>query len=81
MRQSQKRKSVLGGPMKFEVGKCYQHNGGSQIKVIGEVNSTIYGNCLMAEHSDGRFYPVGQTEDNAVNWHEITEEEWLKNFS
>lgn len=67
--------------MVFEIGKCYQHTTGSQIKIIGEVNSTLYGDSLMAEESDGSFRPVGKTEDNAANWREITEEEWMKNFS
>jgi hypothetical protein len=67
--------------MVFVNGKCYKHTTGTQIKVIGEVNSTLYGHCLMAEDSDGRFYPVGKTEDNAFNWSEISEEEWLKNFN
>lgn len=67
----------------FKLGKCYRHTTGHEIKVIGVVDSTLYGMGLMAEtnkHSE-RFQRVGNTEDHSVNYIEISEEEWMKNFS
>lgn len=67
--------------IKFELGKCYQHSTGSQLKIVGEANTTLYGKCLVGETSFGELTPVGKTEDHAVNYIEISEEEWMKNFS
>jgi len=66
----------------FEIGKAYRHTGGREIKIVGEVNSTMYNNCLVAEENCSiGFIPIGRDEGAAVNWVEISEEEWLKNFS
>lgn len=68
--------------MVFEIGKCYKHKTGEEIKVIGELETTLYGKALIAESGDSSlFSAVGRTEDCSVNWTEITEEEWMKNFS
>lgn len=68
--------------MKFEVGKYYRHTTGQKLHVLGELETTMWGKTLIGE-SDWRseLIPVGQTDDNAVNWSEIDREEWMKSFS
>ena len=67
--------------MKFKVGKYYKHNSGTLMHVIGGLQTSVYGWCLIGEQNDGRLVPVGQDECNAVNWQEITEQEWQAIFS
>jgi hypothetical protein len=70
--------------MTFEIGKCYRHTAGSEMKIIGEADSTLFGKTLIGENCGKEtqmFTAVGRAEDHAVNWTEITEEEWMKNFS
>lgn len=62
--------------MKFEVGKFYKHNDGGVIHVVCEADTLLYGHTMVAEDEWGELLPVGGTEDNAVNYHEITEDEW-----
>ena len=67
--------------MIFEVGKFYQHNTGGKIAVICEANTTLWGeNVLISEDCCGELHPVGRDESHSVNWHEITKDEWMKNF-
>lgn len=66
--------------MVFEIGKCYEHNSGSQMKIVGKCNTTIYGECLIGENANGNLEPIGNTEEHAINFFEITEEKWLSNF-
>jgi len=67
--------------MKFEVGKYYRHTTGKEISIICEANTTMYGETLIAEGCHcTEFIAVGSDESAAVNWIEITKEEWLKNF-
>jgi hypothetical protein len=66
--------------MKFEVGKCYQHNSGKQIKIISEGKGIWLGQYFTTENADGYFATLFP-QYNQSGWHEITEEEWLKNFS
>ena len=35
--------------MRFEVGKAYEHNCGSQFFICGEINTIMYGKCLIGE--------------------------------
>ncbi len=72
------------------------------MKIVGLVESTMYGICLIAENapqllpevsdSDSNavasigyvyhnFSAVGGGIENTVNWVEITQEEWMGNFS
>jgi hypothetical protein len=68
--------------MKFEIGKFYKHTTGQQIAIVGEVETTMYGRCLVAECSDkADLLPVGADESHAENYSEITKEEWMMNFS
>ena len=90
--------------IQFELGKCYRHTTGSEMKIVGLARSTMYGTSLMAENA-GRpqqkiqadadekagspysdfhhqeFSTVGDGPDHASNWVEISEEDWMKNFS
>lgn len=68
--------------MRFEIGKYYGHPTGEQISIVGEVNTTLYGTCLIAEsNKTADLKPVGKDESNAENWVEINKDEWMKNFS
>lgn len=65
----------------FEVGKCYEHNTGKRIHIVAEAELDIYFSpCLIAETDSGSIISVGKSEENAVNYHEITREEWLNTF-
>ena len=68
--------------MKFEVGKFYKHTTGHCLAILCEQETTMYGKTLLAEHTcegDG-FIAVGMDEARAINYHEISREEWLLNF-
>lgn len=66
----------------FEIGKYYRHQTGEEISIIDEIETTMYGQCLVAESNKSRdLKTVGKDPSSAVNWHEITKEEWIKNFS
>lgn len=68
--------------MKFEVGKYYRHTSGEEMAIVGMVNTTMYGTTLVAESSlQGDLKPVGMGEDHAVNWVEIPQSDWFKNFT
>lgn len=56
--------------MKFEVGKTYQHSTGKRMTIIGRLKTHTYGECLIGECDTGELIPVGESEDNAVYWHE-----------
>jgi hypothetical protein len=69
--------------MKFEIGKKYRHTTGTEISVIGRLQTTMYGNSLIAEcvktHED--LIVVGSYESATANWSEISNDEWMDNFS
>lgn len=56
--------------MIFEVGKTYQHSTGEIMTIIGRLKTRTYGECLIGERDTGELVPVGESEENAVNWHE-----------
>lgn len=56
--------------MIFEVGKTYRHNSGKTMTIIGRLKTSIWGDCLIGECDTGELIPVGESEYNAVNWHE-----------
>ena len=67
--------------MVFEVGKCYEHISGRRMHVVAEVELDLYVSpCLIAETDNGEIIPIGETEEYAVNYFEITREEWLNTF-
>jgi hypothetical protein len=63
--------------MKFELGKFYEHTTGSRLYIAGVMQSMFYGMTFVGEDEYGEFSPVGSTEDNAVNYKEITKEQFL----
>lgn len=60
--------------MKFEIGKTYQHNAGQKITIIGRLKTYTYGECLIGETDKGDLVPVGESEEHAINWHEVESE-------
>jgi len=66
----------------FEIGKFYRHNDGEEIAILGELETTMYGKCLVAESSRSMdLKPVGNDASCTANFHEITKKDWMKNFS
>ena len=67
---------------KFEIGKYYRHSSGKEIAILGEVDTTMYGKVFVAESNrESNLRPVGQSNDHARDWVEISKEEWMKNFN
>jgi len=70
--------------MLFEIGKCYKHTTGIMLKIVCEAETTMWGNTLIAEE-EGKYghglTTVGNNANCNDNWSEITEEEWMTNFS
>jgi hypothetical protein len=58
--------------MKFQIGKYYQHGSGLVISIIGTANTFFHGSCLLAEEEGGRLTPIGEDEDAARYWHEVS---------
>ena len=63
--------------MIFKVGKYYKHiSTGELLHIVGEV-TTMHGNCLVGELTNHyNLIPVGKTKDNAMNFVEISKNEW-----
>lgn len=53
--------------MVFEKGKYYRHSAGAEMSIVGEVETTLYGNCLVAENAGKScktdLSPVGRDEE------------------
>jgi hypothetical protein len=62
--------------MAFEIGKAYRHNAGMTMRVLGELDTHIYGRTKIAERDIGDFVPVGDHAGADDNWTEITEGEY-----
>lgn len=71
--------------MRFEPNKFYKHTCGHTIHTTEIVNTTMWGETLIAESSTKRGHDliaVGIDNDSyAEYWVEITEEEWMTDFS
>lgn len=68
--------------VKFEIDKYYKHESRKIIHILGRVNTTSYGQCLVAETSSGDLEPIGdQHEDATIGWTKIDKNEWIENFS
>lgn len=69
--------------MVFEIGKKYRHTTGTEISVVGRLQTTMYGNTLIAEcvKTFEDLITVGSDESATANWSEITDKEWMDNFS
>lgn len=61
--------------MIFEIGKTYTHTTGKKMTIIGRLKTHIYGECLIGECDTGELVPVGEQEDNSVNWVESEDKE------
>ena len=59
--------------MKFEIGKTYQHTTGKRMTIIGRLKTHTWGECLVGEDGAGELHPVGENEENALNWYEVEE--------
>lgn len=59
--------------MTFQIGKTYKHTTGKVMKIIGELDTTIYGKALIGECDDGTLIPCGKSEDATVNWEETND--------
>jgi hypothetical protein len=65
----------------FEVGKYYRHEAGDAMHILADVETTMWGSCLLAERAIlGALVPVSKSEEAVINWEEITEEEWFALF-
>lgn len=64
--------------MIFNVGKYYRHVGtGELLHIVGEVTTTMYGDCLVGEVTNNYdLVPVGKTKEYAINYEEISKDEW-----
>jgi len=58
--------------MKFGIGKFYQHSSGDIMHIISRVTTTFYGEGLLSESRQGDLTLVGDDEDHALNWHEVS---------
>lgn len=67
--------------MIFEAGKYYQHASGHLLHTLAVVETTCYGQCLIAEDHLGNFIAVGETPEHATNYIEISKEDWDKHFA
>jgi hypothetical protein len=61
--------------MIFEIGKTYKHTTGKRMTIIGRLNTKTYGETLVGEDDRGELLPVGEKEENAINWCEEAETE------
>lgn len=61
----------------FWVGGYYRHTTGDTLHVLGELTTRMYGPALIAEAPDGALTPLGKDPSCAVNFREITAEEFL----
>ena len=68
--------------MTFKIGKFYRHTSGRCLHILCRQDTTMWGSTLIAEGShSSNLQPVGGDEDASANWSEITQQEWLVNFS
>lgn len=72
--------------MRFEIGKCYRHTTGLEMKVIGELTTVMWGEPTLIAEQNAPFrmtelVPIGRDESSAVNWVEISEDEFMKSYS
>lgn len=66
----------------FQIGRFYRHTTGRCIAVISRIKTTLWGECLLAEETGSSgLIAVGEDPDCMVNYAEISEDEWRKNFS
>lgn len=64
----------------FAPDRYYKHTTGRAIHTLQYVKTHMYGVALIAEDDMGKLYPVGLDPANAVNYTEITKEEYEGSF-
>ena len=65
--------------MKFELGRYYEHSGGGRIHIVALAQTRMWGTALLSEsREDGVIIPCGMSKANAVNWREITANEFAE---
>ena len=69
------------GDTGFKLRGYYRHPTGESIHVIGELDTTMWGETLVAESSRGRLIAVGSDAASAANWVETTEQDWMSCFN
>lgn len=73
-----------GCKIHFKIGHYYRHPGSGDMAILAWVKTTLWGLGLLAECANNNSHcvmVVGEDEDSAQGWAEITEQEWLVNFS
>lgn len=63
--------------MRFELGKYYQHTTGAKLYICGVGDTHYHGNSFIGENENGELSPVGRHEENAINFKEISKEEFV----
>lgn len=67
--------------MKFKKGRYYKNDSGRMYHIVGKLNTTTWGKCLVAEVSDKGQYaqcwlaPIVNGE-SVAGWRESTRLEW-----
>ena len=64
--------------MKFRIGRYYEHENGSIMRIIIGAETKTWGRCLLAETFHGEIKPISEEPGSSANWVEISESEWLK---
>lgn len=77
--------------IKFEIGKAYEHNSGIQMFICGQVDSIMYGKCLIGEKGwnrdklalrtqsaieNGEKMPSGGFEFDRGHFTPVSDQEW-----
>jgi hypothetical protein len=66
----------------FEVGKYYRHKDGTCIAIRSMVNTTQWGECLIAECNTDSWglMPLNPKPTGPDDWEEVSEEVWSSVF-
>ena len=67
----------------FEMDRFYRHGGGNCIHIIGKVETTLYGQCFVAEeHDSPHLMPIGMgTGGYSQNWYLTDQDDWMTGYS
>jgi hypothetical protein len=61
----------------FRMGRVYRHPSGLLMKIVGCVDTKMYGTCFVGECAGStELRPVGLSQASAENWIEVPEHEW-----
>lgn len=65
--------------IQFELGKYYKHTTGTKIYICGLGETYYHGRCFIGENERGELSPVGNGKENAINYSEITKDDFVNN--